>query len=68
MNNKRFGTITADGRVIEVSTGTDITHLFRKIMIDNAIRDGQALAFDTTTSMARSPCSSSRRRDDPIWP
>jgi midasin (ATPase involved in ribosome maturation) len=53
MNNKRFGTITADGRVIEVSTGTDITHLFRKIMIDNAIRDGQALAFDTTTSMAR---------------
>ena len=53
MNNKRFGTITADGRVIESGTGTDITHLFRKIMIDNAMRDGQALAFDTSSQMAR---------------
>jgi hypothetical protein len=53
MNNKRFGTITADGKVIEVGTGIDITGLFRKIMIDNAIRDGQALSFDTDSQMAR---------------
>lgn len=53
MNNKRFGTITADGKVIEVGTGLDITGLFRKIMIDNAIRDGQALSFDLDSQMAR---------------
>lgn len=53
MNNKRFGTITADGKVIEVGTGKDITGLFRKIMIDNAIRDGQALSFDLDSQMAR---------------
>jgi len=53
MNNKRFGTITANGKVIEVGTGLDITGLFRKIMIDNATRDGQALSYDITSSMAR---------------
>ena len=53
MNNKRFGTITTDGKVIEVGTGQDITGLFRKIMIDNAIRDGQALSFDLDSQMAR---------------
>ena len=53
MNNKRFGTITADGKVIEVGTGKEITGLFRKIMIDNAIRDGQALSFDLDSQMAR---------------
>jgi MoxR-like ATPase len=53
MHNKRFGTITADGKVIEVGTGIDITQLFRKIMIDNAIRDGQALSYDLDSQMAR---------------
>jgi len=53
MNNKRFGTINFDGKVIEVGTGKDITGLFRKIMIDNAIRDGQALSFDLDSQMAR---------------
>jgi hypothetical protein len=53
MNNKRFGTITANGKVIEVGTGLDITDLFRKIMIDNATRDGQALSYDITSMMAR---------------
>ena len=53
MNNKRFGTINFDGKVIEVGTGKDITGLFRKIMIDNAIRDGQALSYDLDSQMAR---------------
>jgi DNA-binding transcriptional regulator YdaS (Cro superfamily) len=53
MNNKRFGIIDTQGHVIESGTGIDITNLFRKIMIENAIRDGQALSYDVESQMAR---------------
>ena len=41
MNNKQYGTITRSlsGRLVfEVSTGEDITHLFRKSMIEGFLR------------------------------
>ena len=56
MNNKQYGTITRDssGRMVfEVGTGTDITHLFRKAMIDAAESSGDALVFNHETGKAR---------------
>ena len=56
MNNKQYGTITKDafGRmVLEVSTGEDITHLFRKSMIDAAEASNDALVFNHETQKAR---------------
>ena len=53
MNNKRFGTITSTGRVLEVGTGIDITDLFRKSMIMAAQSYGTALSYDTEKGTAR---------------
>jgi len=53
MNNKRFGTITSNGRVLEVGTGIDITDLFRKSMIVAAQSYGTALSYDTEKGTAR---------------
>ena len=53
MNNKRFGTITSNGRVLEVGTGIDITDLFRKSMIMAAQISGNALSYDTEKGTAR---------------
>jgi nitric oxide reductase NorQ protein len=53
MNNKRFGTITSNGRVLEVGTGIDITDLFRKSMIMAAQSYGNALSYDTEKGTAR---------------
>jgi len=49
---KIFGTVT-DYRVFEVGTNRDITHLFRDIMIKNAVENGKALAFDEESQRAR---------------
>jgi nitric oxide reductase NorQ protein len=53
MNKKIYGTVTTTGRVIEVESGNDITHLFRQIMIDHAVREGQALMYDPDNARAR---------------
>ena len=56
MNNKQYGTITrsVSGRVVlEVGTGKDITHLFRKAMIDAAETSNDALMFNHETQKAR---------------
>lgn len=56
MNNKQYGTITRSisGRLVfEVSTGEDITHLFRKSMIDAADASNDALVFNHETQKAR---------------
>ena len=56
MNNKQYGTITRSlsGRLVfEVSTGEDITHLFRKSMIDAAEASNDALVFNHETQKAR---------------
>ena len=56
MNNKQYGTITRSisGRVVsEVGTGKDITHLFRKAMIDTAEATDAALMFNPKTQKAR---------------
>lgn len=49
---KIFGTVT-DYRVFEVGTNRDITHLFRDIMIKNAVENGKALAYDEESQRAR---------------
>jgi hypothetical protein len=56
MNNKQYGTIIKDafGRmVLEVGTETDITHLFRKAMIDAAEASNDALVFNHETGKAK---------------
>jgi nitric oxide reductase NorQ protein len=53
MNNKRFGTITSNGRVLEVGTGIDITDLFRKNMIAIAQLNDNALSYDNENGTAR---------------
>jgi len=56
MNNKQYGTIIKDafGRmVLEVGTETDITHLFRKAMIDAAEASNDALVFNHETRKAK---------------
>jgi hypothetical protein len=56
MNNKQYGTITTSlsGKLVfEVSTGEDITHLFRKSMIDAAEASNDALVFNHETQKAR---------------
>lgn len=52
MNKKIFGQVT-DGKVYDVTTGSDITHLFRQIMIDHAVRENQGLVYDPGTDRAR---------------
>jgi nitric oxide reductase NorQ protein len=52
MNKKLYGTIQ-NGRVINVEDGTDITHLFRQIMIDHALMNDQALMYDTLSGRAK---------------
>ena len=53
MNKKLYGTVNSVGRVLNIEDGTDITHLFRQIMIDHAVRDDQALVYDTLNGRAR---------------
>lgn len=50
--HKRYGTII-NGVVIDVKTGTNITYLFRQVMIEHAIRDNQGLVFDLVTMRAK---------------
>jgi nitric oxide reductase NorQ protein len=54
MNKKIYGTVNSTGRVIDVTSGADITHLFRQIMIDHVINHGdEALVYDPETARAR---------------
>ena len=52
MSKKIFGQIT-DGKVYDVNTGNEITHLFRQIMIEHAIRENQGLVYDPETERSR---------------
>ena len=49
---KKYGTVI-NGRVIDVKTGSDITDMFRQVMIDHAIREKQGLVYDSETDRAR---------------
>jgi len=49
---KKYGTVI-NGRVIDVKTGSDITDMFRQVMIDHAIRENQGLVYDLETDRAR---------------
>ena len=53
MNKKIFGQVNPSGKVYDVTNGNDITHLFRQIMIDHAVREGQALVYDPATDRSR---------------
>jgi nitric oxide reductase NorQ protein len=52
MKNETFGTVV-NGRVIEVSTGNDISNLFRSAMINEAVNTGTALKYDYATCKAK---------------
>ena len=53
MKRKTFGIVNVNGNVTEVGSGNDISHLFRDIMIKNALENGKALQFDFETQRAR---------------
>lgn len=56
MTNKRIGlpqTISGTTKIIEVGTGTDITHLFRPIMVQHAETNDEALIFDELTGRGK---------------
>ncbi len=52
MKNETFG-VVFNGRVIEVSTGNDISNLFRSAMINAAVDTGTALKYDYNTQKAK---------------